>query len=105
MLRNSSVSVSCDLRTVLTHFYYHWKFRAFDLYQSCGKMEESYYSVLGVNPKASDNELRKAYHRLALQFHPDKNGEDPEAETKFKEIAEAYEVLSDGKYVHGVMHL
>ncbi len=59
--------------------------------------KRDYYQVLGVNKSASDAELKKAYRRLALQFHPDKNPDDPHAEEKFKEAAEAYSVLSDSE--------
>lgn len=54
-----------------------------------------YYDILGVGRDASDKELKKAYRKLALEFHPDRNPDDPDAEKKFKEAAEAYEVLSD----------
>src|SRR5438045_441724 len=54
-----------------------------------------YYEVLGVARGASDQDLKKAYRRLAHQFHPDKNQTDPEAEEKFKEAAEAYAILSN----------
>ncbi len=57
--------------------------------------KRDYYEVLGVSKNATDTELKKAYRKLALQYHPDKNQGNKEAEEKFKEAAEAYEVLSD----------
>ncbi len=56
---------------------------------------KDYYQILGVKPDASLDEIKKAYRRLALQYHPDKNPGDKQAEEKFKDIAEAYDVLSD----------
>lgn len=60
-------------------------------------MPRDYYEVLGVGRGASDQEVKKAFRRLARELHPDVNREDPDAEHKFKEAAEAYEVLSDGE--------
>ncbi len=57
--------------------------------------ETDYYKILGVDKKASDADIKKAYRKLALKYHPDKNKGDKAAEAKFKEISEAYAVLSD----------
>ncbi|USN99431.1 MAG: molecular chaperone DnaJ [Phycisphaeraceae bacterium] len=54
-----------------------------------------YYEILGLTKSATDDEIKRAYRRLAMKFHPDRNPDDPEAEAKFKEAAEAYEILSD----------
>ena len=54
-----------------------------------------YYAVLGVRRDADETELKRAYRQLALRYHPDKNPGDPQAEERFKEISEAYAVLSD----------
>lgn len=54
-----------------------------------------YYEVLGVERSADGEEIKKAYRRLAMQYHPDRNPDDPAAEAKFKEAAEAYDVLRD----------
>jgi len=57
-------------------------------------MGKEYYNILGVAREATEEEIKKGYRKMALKFHPDKN-KDPGAEEKFKEISEAYEVLSD----------
>jgi molecular chaperone DnaJ len=59
-------------------------------------MKRDYYDVLGVARDAGDAEIKKAFRKLAREYHPDVNPDDPEAEANFKELAEAYEVLSDG---------
>ncbi|KAG0176067.1 hypothetical protein DFQ28_000199 [Apophysomyces sp. BC1034] len=56
---------------------------------------KDYYKILGLSKDASDSEIKKAYRKLALQYHPDKNAGDEKAEARFKEIGEAYAILSD----------
>jgi molecular chaperone DnaJ len=60
-------------------------------------MPRDYYEVLGVGREADETEIKKAFRRLARELHPDTNADDPDAEEKFKEAAEAYEVLSDAE--------
>src|SRR4051795_2680573 len=58
-------------------------------------MPRDYYEILGVDRGADEGEIKKAFRRLARELHPDVNKDDPDAEAKFKEAAEAYEILSD----------
>jgi len=58
-------------------------------------MKEDYYNILGVSKGASAGEIKKAYRKKAIEFHPDKNPGDDRAEANFKKAAQAYEVLGD----------
>lgn len=60
-------------------------------------MKKDYYNILGVSKNASDSEIKKAYRKLAIKYHPDKNPGDKSSEEKFKEAAEAYDTLGDPK--------
>jgi len=57
--------------------------------------KRDYYEVLGVDRSASDQEVKKAYRKLAMKYHPDRNPDDADADSKFKEATEAYDVLMD----------
>jgi molecular chaperone DnaJ len=59
--------------------------------------KRDYYEILGVAKNASEEDIKKAYRKLAIKYHPDKNPDDKKAEEKFKEAAEAYEILSNSE--------
>ena len=59
--------------------------------------KRDYYEILGVERSADEREIKKAYKRLAMKYHPDRNPDNPESEEKFKEAKEAYEILSDAQ--------
>lgn len=58
---------------------------------------KDYYKILELTSKCTEDEIRKNYRKLAMRYHPDRNPDDPAAEEKFKEVAEAYGVLTDPK--------
>jgi len=57
--------------------------------------KRDYYEVLGVKREATEDDIKKSYRKLAMQYHPDRNPDNPKAEERFKEAKEAYEVLCD----------
>ncbi len=65
--------------------------------------KRDYYDVLGVSKGADADEIKKAYRKMAIKYHPDKNQGDKQAEEKFKEAAEAYEVLSNAEKRRGMI--
>ena len=56
---------------------------------------KNFYEILGVNNDADAADIKKSYRKLAMKYHPDQNKDNPEAEEKFKEISEAYDILKD----------
>ena len=67
--------------------------------------KRDYYEVLGVDKSASEDEIKRAYKKMARKYHPDLNPDNKEAEEKFKEVNEAYEVLSDSDKTVSYTHL
>jgi len=61
---------------------------------------KDYYKILGIEKDADENQIKRAYRKLAIIHHPDKNPDDPDAAERFKDIGEAYETLSDPQYVY-----
>lgn len=66
---------------------------------------KDYYKILGVEKDANDMDIKKAYRRLAIVHHPDKNPDDESAAERFKDVGEAYETLSDAQYVLPLLSL
>ena len=60
-------------------------------------MAEDFYDTLGISREASDSEIKSAYRKLAMKYHPDRNQGDSAAEQKFKDVSQAYEILKDTK--------
>ena len=60
-------------------------------------MAEDFYDTLGISREASDSEIKSAYRKLAMKYHPDRNQGDSAAEQKFKDVSQAYEILKDPK--------
>lgn len=68
-------------------------------------MKEDYYDILGISKGATSAEIKKAYRKKAIEFHPDKNPGDKNAEANFKKAAEAYEVLGNEEKEHNTINL
>lgn len=66
--------------------------------------KRDYYEVLGVDRSTDEQDIKKAYRRIAMKYHPDRNPDDADADAKFKEATEAYEVLSDGDAMRRLVH-
>ena len=63
-------------------------------------MAEDFYDTLGISREASDNDIKSAYRKLAMKYHPDRNQGDASAEQKFKDVSQAYEILKAVSYTH-----
>ena len=75
-----------------------FSFKILTMFEQRFSMEfKDYYKILGVEKSATKDEIKKAYRKLAMKYHPDRNPGDKAAEEKFKEITEAHEVLSDSE--------
>ena len=68
-------------------------------------MARDYYDILGLSKSASDSDIKSAYRKLAMKYHPDRNPGDKKAEENFKEISEAYEVLKDPQKKQHIINL
>ena len=60
-------------------------------------MSKDFYDILNVSKNASDSEIKSAYRKLAMKYHPDRNPDDKSAEKKFREVTEAYDILKDNQ--------
>ena len=67
-------------------------------------MARDFYEVLGVSAQASEAELKKAFRALAMQYHPDRNQGDKQSEERFKEVQDAYDILTDKKKREAMLH-